>query len=159
MKKFLKYIIFAAVIVVLDQITKYLTVANIALYENIPFIPGFLSLTYVRNTGAAWSSFRGQLWLFALVFVLFTALVVWEYFKKPLPFTVLERWLIAAIYGGGLGNMIDRIRLGYVIDMIKTDFIDFPVFNIADCFITCGTILLLVHLIFFNKAFWKEEKK
>ena len=159
MKKFLKYIIFAAVSVALDQITKYLTVANIALYENIPFIPGLLSLTYVRNTGAAWSSFRGQLWLFALVFVLFTALVVWEYFKKPLPFTVLERWLIAAIYGGGLGNMIDRIRLGYVIDMIKTDFIDFPVFNIADCFITCGTILLLVHLIFFNKAFWKEEKK
>ena len=159
MKKFLKYIIFAAVIVALDQVTKYLTVANIALYENIPFIPGLLSLTYVRNTGAAWSSFRGQLWLFALVFVLFTALVVWEYFKKPLPFTVLERWLIAAIYGGGLGNMIDRIRLGYVIDMIKTDFIDFPVFNIADCFITCGTILLLMHLIFFNKAFWKEEKK
>lgn len=159
MKKFLKYIIFAAVIVALDQITKYLTVANIALYENIPFIPGFLSLTYVRNTGAMWSSFRGQLWLFVTVFVVFTTLVVWEYFKKPLPFTALERWLIAAIYGGGLGNTIDRIRLGYVIDMIKTDFIDFPVFNIADCFITCGTILLLVHLIFFNKAFWKEEKK
>ncbi len=159
MKNFLKFVFFAAVIVVLDQVTKYLTVSNIALYENIPFIPKVLSLTYVRNTGAAWSSFRGQLWLFVSVFVLFTALVVWEYFKKPLPFTTLERWLIAAIYGGGLGNMIDRIRLGYVIDMIKTDFIDFPVFNVADCFITCGTILLLVHLIFFNKAFWKEEKK
>ena len=159
MKKFLKFVIFAAVIVMLDQLTKYLTVANIALYENIPFIPNILSLTYVRNTGAAWSSFSGQLWLFALVFVVFTALVVWEYFKKPLPFTTLERWLIAAIYGGGLGNMIDRVRLGYVIDMIKTDFMDFPVFNVADCFISCGTILLLVHLIFFNKVFWKEEKK
>ena len=159
MKKFLKYVIFAAAIVVLDQITKYLTVANIALYENIPFLPGILSLTYVRNIGAAFSALQGQQWLFALVFLVFTALVLVEYFKKPLPFTTPERWLIAAIYGGGLGNMIDRVRLGYVVDMIKTDFIDFPVFNVADCFITCGTILLLIHLVFLNKEFWKEEKK
>ena len=159
MKKFLKFAIFSGLIVVADQITKYLTVANIPFRESIPFIPGILSLTYVHNPGAAWSSFEGQIWLFALVFLLFTGLVLWEYFKKPLPFTALERWLIAAVYGGGLGNMIDRIRLGYVIDMIKTDFMDFPVFNVADCFITCGSILLMLHLVFFNKPFWKEEKK
>ena len=159
MKKFLKFAIFAAVIVLLDQLTKYLTVSNIALYENIPFIPGVLSLTYVRNIGAAFSAFQGQQWLFALVFAVFTALIIWEYFKKPLAFTNVERWMIAAVYGGGLGNMIDRVRLGYVIDMIKTDFIDFPVFNVADCFITCGSILLMLHLVFFNKAFWKDGKK
>ena len=159
MKKFLKYVIFAAAVVILDQISKYLTVANIPLYESIPFIPGLLSLQYVRNLGAAWSSFEGQIWLFSLVFVLFTGLVLWEYFKKPMAFTNFERWLIAAVYGGGLGNMIDRIRLGYVVDMIKTDFMDFPVFNVADCFITCGSILLMLHLVFFNKPFWKEEKK
>lgn len=158
MKKFLKYVFFATAIVVLDQLSKWLTVSNIALYEDIPFIPGILSLTYVRNIGAAFSAFQGQQWLFALVFAVFTALVIWEYFKKPLPFTTLERWLIAAIYGGGLGNMIDRVRLGYVIDMIQTDFMNFPVFNVADCFITCGSILLMIHLIFFNKAFWKDEK-
>ena len=66
---------------------------------------------------------------------------------------------IAAIYGGGLGNVIDRVRLGYVVDMIEVDFIDFPVFNVADCFITCGAIALIFHLVFFNKAFWKDEKK
>ena len=159
MKKFLKYAIFAALIVIADQITKWLTVSNIALYEDVPFLPGILSLTYVRNIGAAFSALQGQQWLFALVFALFTVLVVWEYFKKPMPFTTAERWLIAAIYGGGLGNMIDRVRLGYVIDMIQTDFIVFPVFNVADCFITCGSILLLVHLIFFNKQFGKDEKK
>lgn len=159
MKKFLKYVIFAAIVVILDQVSKYVTVTNLDLYENVPFIPGILSFQYVRNFGAAWSSFEGQIWLFASVFVLFTVLIIWEYFKKPLPFTVLERWLIAAVYGGGLANMIDRIRLGYVIDMIKTDFMDFPVFNVADCFISCGSILLLVHLIFLNKPFWKEEKK
>ena len=98
-------------------------------------------------------------WLFALVFAGLTVLLVVEYFKKPLPFTAFDRWCIAAVWGGGLGNMIDRVRLGYVVDMIETEFITFPVFNVADSFITCGCILLMVHLIFFNKAFWKEDKK
>ena len=113
----------------------------------------------MQNTGAAFSSFEGQQWLFAIVFVAFTAMVFYEYHKKSMPFTTLERWCIFAIYGGGLGNMIDRIRLGYVVDMIETTFVEFPVFNVADCFITCGCILLLAHLILVNKEFWKEEKK
>ena len=151
--------LFAAAIVAIDQVSKYLTVANIALYEDVPFIPGLLQLTYVQNTGAAFSSFEGQQWLFALIFLVFTGLIFWEYYKKPMGFTTFERWCIAAVYGGGLGNMIDRLRLGYVVDMIETTFMDFPVFNVADCFITCGCILLMLHLIVFNKEFWKEEKK
>ena len=159
MKKFLKYAIFAAFIVLADQLSKIWVVENIPLFGNIPFLPGILRLTYVQNTGAAWSMFRGQQWLFALVFAIFTAAILYEYFKSPMPFTTLERWCIAAVYGGGLGNMIDRIRMGYVVDMLETEFIDFPVFNVADCFITCGCIALLVHMIFFNKDFWKEDKK
>ena len=151
-------VLFAGGIVAADQITKFLTVANIALYEKVEWIPGFLRLTYVRNTGAAFSSFEGQRWLFILIFAVLTVAVIWEYRKKALPFTALERWMIAAIYGGGLGNMIDRVRLGYVVDMIETEFIQFPVFNVADCFITCGCIALMVHLIFFNKRFWKDGK-
>ena len=157
--QFLYMVLFAAGIVAADQVTKILTVANIALYQDVEFIPGFLGFTYVQNTGAAFSSFEGQQWLFALIFVVFTGLIFYEYFKKPMPFTKLERWCIAAVYGGGLGNMIDRIRLGYVVDMIKTEFITFPVFNVADCFITCGCIALFVSLAFFNKQFWKDEKK
>ncbi len=159
MKKLWKYLLLVVAIVLADQFTKFLVVENIPLHTNIPFLPGVLSLTYVQNTGGAWSMFAGQQWLFALVFAIFTALLLLEYFKFPMPFTSLERWLIAAVYGGGLGNMIDRIRLGYVVDMLHTDFMEFPVFNVADCFISCGCILLLVHLIFFNKAFWKEDKK
>ena len=155
----LPYLLFTGAIVAADQITKYLTVANIALWADVPFIPGLLQLTYVQNTGAAFSSFEGQQWLFALVFLVFTVMVFYEYSKKSMPFTTLERWCIFAIYGGGLGNMIDRIRLGYVVDMIETTFIEFPVFNVADCFITCGCIALMAHLILFNKEFWKEEKK
>ena len=157
--QFLIMALFAAGIVAADQITKYLTVANIALFRDVEFIPGFLGFTYVQNTGAAFSSFEGQQWLFAVIFLVFTAAILFEYFKKPLPFTKFERWCIAAIYGGGLGNMIDRVRLGYVVDMIETKFIDFPVFNVADCFITCGCIAMVISLGFFNKQFWKEEKK
>ena len=152
-------VLFAALIVGADQVTKYLTVTRIPLHTQVDVIPGVVGLTYVQNDGAAFSSFRGMQWLFAVIFILFTAIVVWEYVKKAMPFTRLERWCIAAIYAGGLGNMIDRVRLGYVVDMIETRFMEFPVFNVADCFITCGCILLIAHLVFFNKDFWKDEKK
>ena len=157
--QFLFLSLYAAAIVITDQVTKYFTVANIGLYQDVEFIPGLLGLTYVQNTGAAFSSFEGQQWLFALIFVAFTGAVLWEYFRKPQPFTKFERWCIASIYAGGLGNMIDRVRLGYVVDMIETKFMVFPVFNVADCFITCGCIAMMISLIFFNKEFWKEEKK
>ena len=157
--QFALFALFAVGIVAADQFTKYLTVANIALGGKIPFIPGLIRFTYVRNTGAAFSSFEGQQWLFALIFAVFTVLILWEYRKKSMPFSTFERWCIAAIYGGGLGNMIDRVRLGYVVDMIETEFMNFPVFNVADCFITCGCIALMASLILLNKEFWKDEKK
>lgn len=159
MKRFWKYLLLVVAIVAADQVTKYLVVANIPLYGKVEVLPGIVGLTYARNTGAAFSAFEGQQWLFALIFVLFTGALLMEYFKFQLPFTNLERWLIAAVYAGGIGNMIDRVRLGYVIDMIRTEFITFPVFNVADCFITCGCSALLMHLALFNKDFWKDEKK
>ncbi len=157
--QFLYMSLFAFGVAALDQFTKFLTVANIPLHGEQAFLPGFLGFTYLQNTGAAFSSFEGMQWLFALIFLGFTLAIFYEYFKKPMGFTTTERWCIAAIYGGGLGNMIDRLRLGYVVDMIETQFMRFPVFNVADCFITCGCILLIVHLAFFNKGFWKEDKK
>ena len=156
---FLFYILFVVFIVVIDQITKYLTVLYIPAIGVQTFIPGLLQITYVQNTGAAFSSFEGQQWLFALIFLIFTVLIVYEYKKKPMGFTTFERWCIAAIYGGGLGNMIDRVRLGYVVDMIELEFMRFPVFNVADCFITCGCMLMIAHLILCNKEFWKDGKK
>ena len=151
--------LFAAGIVAADQISKALVLTHIPLGGEVSVLPGVVGLTYVRNFGAAFSSFQGMQWLFALIFIVFTVAVIWEYRKKAMPFTKLERWCIAAIYGGGLGNMIDRLRFGYVVDMIETQFVEFPVFNVADSFITCGCILLVAHLILFNKDFWKEDKK
>ena len=155
---FLFYCLFIAGIVVADQVTKILVVQNIPLYANVQAIPGLFHLTYVQNTGAAFSSMEGMRWVFVAIFVVLTVLLLLEYFKKPMPFRPFERWCIAAIYGGGLGNVIDRIFLGYVVDMIELDFMRFAVFNVADIFITCGCAALIVSL-FFNKEFWKEEEK
>ena len=149
----------AAGIVVLDQWTKFLTVANIPLYTDLPFWDGLFHFTYVQNTGAAFSSFEGQQGLFALIFGAFTLFLLWELWKNSLGLKPLERWCVVSIWAGGLGNMIDRVRLGYVVDMIEVEFIRFPVFNVADCFITCGCVLLIAHLVLFNKEFWKDGKK
>ena len=97
--------------------------------------------------------------MFVVIFALFTVFLIWEFSKKRWGFTNTERWFLVAVYAGGLGNMIDRVRLGYVVDMVHLDFMNFPVFNVADCFITCGCIALVAHLLFFNKAFWKDDKK
>ena len=156
---YLWMILFTAGAVALDQWTKFLTVTNIPLYQKVPFWDGVFHFTYVQNTGAAFSSFEGQQWLFSLIFGLFTAAVIYDMWKKYMPFSRLERWCVAAIYAGGLGNMIDRIRLGYVVDMIEVEFLRFPVFNVADCFITCGCAVLMVSLILFNKEIWKDGKK
>ena len=156
---FLLLSLLALGIAALDQFTKYLVVANIPLFGDVPFLPGFIQFTYVQNTGAAFSMMQGMRWAFVGIFAVLTVLIVLEYFKFRMPFTKFDRVLIACIYGGGLGNMIDRAFRGYVVDMIETQFINFPVFNVADCFITCGCILLIIRLAFFNKAFWKDEKK
>ena len=153
------YLAATVLIVAADQMTKYWTVAQIALGQDVEFIPGILGLTYVQNTGAAFSSFEGMQWLFALIFAAFTVGIIWEYRKQSLHLSRFEWWCLVAVYAGGLGNMIDRIRLGYVVDMLETKFIRFPVFNVADCFITCGCIAMMVSLILFNKEFWKDEKK
>lgn len=151
--------LYAVGVVALDQFTKYLTVSNIQLGYDIPAIDGLFHFTNVKNYGAAFSSFAGARWFFVALFLVFLGLVVWEFSKKRMPFSNLERWCIVSLLAGGLGNVIDRVRLGYVIDMIEVEFMDFAIFNVADCFITCSCILLMVSLVFFNKKFWKEEKK
>lgn len=154
---FLYYVLFVAAAAAADQIVKFLVVANIPLNGTVPVIPGVVSLTYVQNFGAAFSSFQGQLGLFFLLFLVFTVAIFIEYFKKPMSFSRFERWCIAAVYAGGLGNIIDRAAHGYVVDMIQTEFMEFAVFNVADCFITCGCIAMIVSLVFFNRNFWKES--
>ena len=115
-----------AAIVALDQWVKAYIVTHFAVGESKPFLPQLLRLHYVRNFGAAWSSFSGERWLLI---------------------GVTGVGMLTAVIGGGVGNLIDRVRLGYVVDMLDCTFIEFPVFNVADCFVVCGTIAALVYYI------------
>lgn len=146
---------FAAAIVALDQWTKWLVRRDLPLYASKDSILGIFHITHVENTGGAWSMFSGQLWLFIGVMALFVALIVvliWkQWLKKP-----FEWWCIAAILGGGIGNLIDRLTNRRVTDMICLDFVNFPVFNVADCFITVGCFALIVYVIFLDRT---EDKK
>lgn len=146
---------FAAAIVALDQWTKWLVRRDLPLYASKDSILGIFHITHVENTGGAWSMFSGQLWLFIGVMALFVALIVvliWkQWLKKP-----FEWWCLAAILGGGIGNLIDRLANRRVTDMICLDFVNFPVFNVADCFITVGCFALIVYVIFLDRT---EDKK
>ena len=134
--------VFAAAIVALDQWTKQLILAADAAGK-LPSksILGIFHLTHTENTGGAWSLFQGQLWLFILVMVLFVAVLAVLIWKKIIT-RPTELFCLAAILGGGIGNMIDRLASGSVTDMICFDFVDFPIFNVADIFITVGCAAL-----------------
>lgn len=146
-----------AVLIGLDQALKYWTVTHLALGESAELIPGFLQLTRLHNYGAAWSSLSGKVVALLVVTGALMVAVAWLLIKKIVrhPLGVTAGLFLL---GGGLGNMIDRVRLGYVVDMLETTFMDFPVFNVADCFITCGCAVLMVSLLLVHKDFWKERK-
>ena len=139
--------LFVAAIVALDQWTKALVRSWIPYGGEVPLIPGVVRLTYVRNTGAAFSMLSGGRWLFLVLLVVFFGVVA-VLIKKKLLAKPAELWCLAAIGGGALGNAIDRALTGEVTDMIEPLFVDFAVFNVADCFITCGAIALAVFIIF-----------
>ena len=142
---------FAALIVGLDQWTKYLIIENVPLHTDLDSVLGVFHITHTKNTGAAWGMLEGQTWLFVVVMVLFIAFIVLVIWRKWVT-KKFELVCLAAILGGGLGNMIDRIfRDGVVTDMIEFDFIKFPVFNVADCFITLGCAALLIYILFFDR--------
>ena len=140
-------VLFAAAIVALDQWTKRLILAADAAGK-LPgkSILGIFHLMHTENTGGAWSLFEGQLWLFVLVMVLFIAALIVLVWRKVIT-RPSELWCLTAILGGGIGNMIDRLTTGSVTDMICFDFVNFPVFNVADMFITVGCAALIVFVL------------
>ena len=151
------YIIAAIVIIALDQISKILTTTYFSLGEVKNIIPGILNFTYVRNQGAAFGIFQGARVFFIIVTIVVFAGIIY-YLKKANPQSRLEKWAIACMAGGAFGNFIDRLLFGYVRDFIYVEFIDFPVFNIADCFVCIGAGLYILYAFsdMFNN---KEDKK
>ena len=149
--------IIAVFAIIADQISKYVVVQNIEYHGEVPFIKGFMSFYHTRNTGAAFSMLSDSRWIFMVFSVLAMAIIVYllikEYRRHP-----LLNIALAMVLGGGIGNMIDRFRLGYVVDFFKLEFIDFAIFNVADCFITVGAILLGVYILFLDAKIEKRLK-
>lgn len=140
-----------------DQITKYLTILFLKPIDTLPIIKDVIHLTYVENTGAAFGMLKNQRWLFMVVSsVAIIALLIYLFKKKTQP--KLENLAIAFIVGGGIGNMIDRIFLGYVVDMIDFRLINFAVFNVADSFVCVGAGLLMLYVILSTVQEYKAEK-
>ncbi|MEG0391762.1 MAG: signal peptidase II [Anaerovoracaceae bacterium] len=141
------YLIILAAIV-LDQLVKHFVVTNMNLNESIAIIDGFFNLTYIRNTGAAFSIFEGQQLLLIAVpgIVMLAGLIYLGRHGKNRPKLLL--FSIALIIGGGIGNLYDRIAAGYVVDFL--DFGRFPIFNLADIFVCVGCALLCFFVIFID---------
>lgn len=135
----------ALVLVAIDQLVKHWVVASVALNTAHPLLPHVLALTNLRNNGAAWSILEGQQWFFSLVTVVALAVILYLFYRwRHNPRLLLS---LSFILAGAVGNFIDRIQHGYVVDMFETLFVNFPVFNVADCCLTIGVIWLVIIII------------
>lgn len=152
---YLALTLFAAAIAAVDQLTKMLA-AKYLVGNTLVLIPGWLQLHYITNDGMALSLFRGARWMFIVLTVLYLGLVIYAVAKK-LIYKTPELWCLAAITGGAIGNLIDRVQTGLVVDMIGIPW--FSTFNVADIFITFGAIILVVYILTKDKEFLEDKPK
>lgn len=146
-------LIIAAVVLILDQITKFLISSNMVLFEDIPVISGFFHITYVQNTGMAWSMLSGQQFLLSLAAFIAIGVMLWVLiYRKPDAVTTVS---IGFMMAGAAGNLIDRLMFNYVRDFLNFYIFgyDFPVFNVADIALCIGVGLLILD------AFIEERKE
>ena len=148
----LLYLILSILFVIADQVVKMWIVNNFSLHDGMELIKGIVSILYVRNTGAAWGMFEGKMIFFYLITAVAVGTLLYLMFKEKGKSKLLLT-AYSLILAGAVGNFIDRIRLGYVVDMFKFEFIDFPIFNVADICLTIGVIFLFYYVIF------KEQSK
>ena len=152
-KKGLPFLL-AALAVILDQITKYIAVVHLKPIGSVPIIRGVFHFTYTTNPGAAFSLFAAedQRWIFMLVSSI-AIIVMTAYLLLDKSSGLFFHLAMGAILGGGIGNMIDRVFVGEVVDFLDFCLINFPIFNVADCFVCVGAGLLF--LAFFLD--WRRE--
>ena len=151
------YLILTVALVALDQLVKLLVLQNIAPGAHVPFIPHILELTYVENTGAAFSLFEEHTWILALISLgmsLVLAFALWKnFFRHP-----VGKVTLALLLAGAVGNLIDRAFRGYVVDMFNVLFMNFAVFNVADICVVVGGIAAAVYYLFFMDTLEPREK-
>lgn len=140
----------AVMLILLDQLSKQWIVNHIPLNAIRKCVPGIFSLTYLRNYGAAFSILQNQQWFFTVITLAVVGAACY-YFIKNINGDFWFLFGLLLIISGGIGNFIDRLRLGYVVDMVHLDFMNFAIFNVADSYLTVGVVILFI-------ALWKEEE-
>ena len=151
-RKFFGPLVSVLILAVLDQISKYLASVNLMFREDVVIIKNILSLTYHENAGAAFGLFQGGRWFF-LVFATIIVIAIGYYYIRLPEGKVYSyiRFFLILILAGALGNSTDRLINGYVVDFLQFEFIRFPIFNLADVFVVCGTFLMAIAVLFFVK--------
>lgn len=144
------YYLLALLLIGIDQFTKWQIVQNFSLYEEKVLIQDVFSLFYIQNEGAAWGIFQGKMVFFYIITVIVVGYIIYM-FQQEKKKTVLMGISFSLILAGAIGNFIDRLVNGYVVDMFRLDFMNFPIFNVADVCLTVGVILMIIHVIFFEK--------
>lgn len=144
------YCLIIILIIVVDQIVKYLSVVFLKPVSTIPVWDGVFHLTYCENTGAAFSIFEGARWFFIIITSLFVIFILFLVFSDRVQ-SVVGSYLLSVVAAGGIGNLIDRIYQGYVVDMFDFRLINFAIFNVADIAVTCGGIAFVI-LYFVKKG-------
>lgn len=150
------YILAIVLGVAADQALKLWVVSRLALYESAPLLPGVVELLYVQNTGGGFSILTGHTWLLTAVTVVLMlglgALLAKKVFSHP-----LAMWTLTLILSGGLGNLVDRVRLGYVVDMFHLQFMEYPVFNIADILVVVGAFGFAAYYLLLDGKLQKKH--
>lgn len=144
-------------IVAFDQLTKFFAKSHLMNKEAVSFIDGFIEFRYAENTGMAFSALSGGRWFFVTLTVIVSAGVIYFMSRKKAQSDLWLFWTLGVLVSGAAGNLIDRMIFGYVIDFINPTFVNFAIFNIADCAVTLGTISLILYMLF--DALKKDKKE
>lgn len=145
-------IVLAAILIVFDQFTKWLAITRLKGQEAFVLIEGVFELDYLENRGVAFGMFQNQRWPILIFGVFFMIAIIFIIYRLPegKKYNILQI-LLVCIVAGGIGNMIDRFFLGYVVDFFSFVLINYPIFNVADCYVVCATIGLFIMFLFVFK--------
>ncbi len=152
------YAIITAAIIAADQLVKAWAKTSLMDAGTIPVIKDIFHLTYAENRGAAFSMLEGQRWFFIVLTSVMLVVIAVAFFKEFFK-GIWGKTTLVFIFAGAVGNFIDRVWLGFVVDMFDFRLIDFPIFNVADIFLTVGAIMGIIYILFIDKDLFKEDKK
>ena len=150
-------IIIAIIFIIADQLTKLWVLNNLMPVRDIPIIDGVLHLHYAENTGAAFSMLEGMQWLFSSIAIIASIAIIIFVLTRKNKLHILATISAGLIVSGAIGNLIDRIRFGYVIDFVYVKIINFAIFNVADSCVVVGSILLSIYILFIHDKLQEKE--